>query len=65
MLPESWRLEPAEGGCCHSRRPRRGLVTSFPVVGRMLHRSGGYPVDSLPREDAALYDLLANNNKSE
>ena len=31
MLPESWRLEPAEGGCCHSRRPRRGLVTSFPL----------------------------------
>ena len=31
LLPESWRLEPAEGGCCHSRRPRRGLVTSFPL----------------------------------
>ena len=31
LLPESWRLEPAEGGCCHSRRPRRGLVMSFPL----------------------------------
>ena len=31
LLPESWRLEPAEAGCCHSRRPRRGLVTNFPL----------------------------------
>ena len=29
LLPESWRLEPAEAGCCHSRRPR--LVTNFPL----------------------------------
>ena len=31
MLPKSWRLEPAEGGCCHSCRRRCGLVTSFPL----------------------------------
>ena len=31
LLPESWRLELAEGGCCHSCRPRRGLVTNFPL----------------------------------
>ena len=31
LLPESWQLEPAEPGCCHSRRPRRGLVTNFPL----------------------------------
>ncbi len=31
LLPESWQLDPVEDGCCHSRRPRRGLVTDFPV----------------------------------
>ena len=31
LLPESWRLESTESGCCNPRRPRRGLVTSFPL----------------------------------
>ena len=45
--------------------PEAWASYEFPVVGKMLHRPGGYPVDSLPKEDAALYGLLANNNKSE
>ena len=31
LLPESWRLESTESGCCNPRRPRRGLVTIFPL----------------------------------
>ena len=31
LLPESWRLESTESGCCNPRRSRRGLVTSFPL----------------------------------
>ena len=31
LLPESWRLESTESGCCNPRRPRWGLVTSFPL----------------------------------
>ena len=31
LLPESWRLESTESGCCNPRRSRRGLMTSFPL----------------------------------
>ena len=30
LLPESWRVE-TEGTCCHTKRPRRGLVTDINV----------------------------------
>ena len=29
LLPESWRLETAERGCCQAKRTRRGLVTDI------------------------------------
>ena len=31
LLPETWQVESAEGACCHSKRPRRSLVTDINV----------------------------------
>ena len=31
LLPESWRLESTESGCCNPHHSRPGLVTSFPL----------------------------------
>ena len=31
LLPETWRLEEAQGGCCQSKRPRRGMITDFHI----------------------------------
>ena len=29
LLPEAWRVEALESGCCHSKRPRRELISDF------------------------------------
>ena len=29
LLPETWRLDEAQGGCCQNKRPRRGMITDF------------------------------------
>ena len=29
LLPETWRLETAERGCCHAKRTKRGLITDI------------------------------------
>ena len=31
LLPETWRLEEAQGGCCQSKCPRRGMITDFHI----------------------------------
>ena len=31
MLPETWQVESVEGACCHSKRPRRSLITDINV----------------------------------
>lgn len=31
LLPETWHVESAEGACCHSKRPRRSLITDINV----------------------------------
>ena len=30
LLPETWQLE-TDGACCHSKRPRRSLVTDIAI----------------------------------
>lgn len=29
LLPETWRVEVLESGCCHTKRPRRELIVDF------------------------------------
>ena len=29
LLPEAWRVEALESGCCHAKRPRRELISDF------------------------------------
>ena len=31
LPPETWRLDEAQGECCHSKRPRRGMITDFRI----------------------------------
>jgi len=32
LLPKTWWLDnEAQGGCCQSKRPRRGMITDFQV----------------------------------
>ena len=31
LLPEAWREDTLQSGCCHSKRPRRELVTNISI----------------------------------
>ena len=62
LLPESWRVESTESGCCN---PRRGLVTSFPLWVECYASLVAILAARYPEKTPPFHGVPENDNESE
>ena len=63
LLPETWQLE-AEGFCCHSKRPRRGVVTDISLWTECYSTMAAILVAAFPAKAPHLFAYLRTITKA-
>ena len=59
LLPETWRLDSeAQGSCCQTKRPRRGMITDFQVWSECYATMGGILSTRYPDKASHLFAYL-------
>ena len=68
LLPETWRQETAQSSaCCHSRRPKRGLITDIALWTECPHHTGSSTtcISTLSRPSSPPHGIHLDDSKGQ